>query len=230
MRRTPDRTQVSSEASEQSMLRLARIQAGDTATFAALFDEHSGSVYAFCVRRCHDRDLAEDLMSVVFLEAWRSRPRAVTVDDSLRPWLLGIATNVLRNSARSRRRHRAALDRYRAGHDGLVEPDLAAAVARRVDRPHSARVVEQALASLSVRERDVVDLCLVHELSIAAAATALGIPEGTVKSRLARGRHRMQRLLRTSDCSDPDTFIGHVRGEHQTGAPVGALRVTRSQT
>jgi RNA polymerase sigma-70 factor (ECF subfamily) len=221
---------VGSEPSEESTLRLAAIQAGDTATFGSLFDEHSGSVYAFCVRRCQDRDLAEDLMSVVFLEAWRSRARAVTVDDSLRPWLLGIATNVLRNSARTRRRHRAALDRYQVAHDRLVEPDLAAEVAQRVDRWHSARTVEQALASLSVRERDVVDLCLVHELSIAAAATALGIPEGTVKSRLARGRERMQRLVRTSDLSDPDAFIGHVRGEHPTGVPAGVLRATRSQT
>jgi RNA polymerase sigma factor (sigma-70 family) len=221
---------VGTEPSSEALVLLGAIKMGDRGAFGSLFDDHAGAIYAFCVRRCQDRDLAEDLMSVVFLEAWRGRSRAIAVDDSLRAWLFGIANNVLRNSARSQRRHHAALARYKSEHGALVQPDLADEVSRAVDRLPSARAVAEALASLSTRERDVVELCLVDELSIPAAATALGIPEGTVKSRLARARSRMQPLLRSGDLTDPNPSIGHVQGGRRTGAPVGQVPARWSQT
>ena len=79
------------------------------ADLADAFDAFAQDVYRFCVRATGDRVLAEDLMSVVFLEAWRCRDRAVLVEATLRPWLLGIASNVVRTSRRSQRRHAAML-------------------------------------------------------------------------------------------------------------------------
>ncbi|NUS87642.1 MAG: RNA polymerase sigma factor, partial [Streptomyces sp.] len=92
-----------------------RIRAGDPQAFACLFEDHAHAVYGHAVQLTEDRSTAEDVVSLTFLEAWRLRellPDAEVSDDAgdgLRAWLFGIATNVLRNTRRSARRHRAAL-------------------------------------------------------------------------------------------------------------------------
>jgi RNA polymerase sigma-70 factor (ECF subfamily) len=89
----------------------ARAQAGDGGAFGVLFDRQANSVYRYCFRRSADWALAEDLTSVVFFEAWR-RCRDVELGEGrVLPWLLGVATNVIRNQRRSLRRYRAALER-----------------------------------------------------------------------------------------------------------------------
>ena len=164
-------------------------------------------------------------MSVVFLEAWKARQRAVLVDGSLRPWLYGIATNVLRNSARSARRHQAALDRYRRLHAPETELDHADAVADLADADRTRQAVDAAFRALSRKDRDVAELCLREGLSPAAAAAALGLPVGTVKSRLAHAREHMQRVLRPGepdDGTDPAGPTGHEQDERPLGAPAGS--------
>ena len=197
----------------------------DRDALAAAFDEHAQEVFRFCARRCHDRGLAEDLMSVVFLEAWRSRERAVLVDGSLRPWLYGVATNVLRNAARSARRHRAALDRYRRLDPPLDAPDHADDVARSADADRDLAAVDAAFDRLSRKDRDVADLCLREGLSPATAAAALGLPVGTVKSRLAHARAHLRRVLRPGEPgtgTDPGVPTGHEQDEGPVGAPAGS--------
>jgi RNA polymerase sigma-70 factor (ECF subfamily) len=197
----------------------------DREALGAAFDAHAQEVFRFCARRCHDWDLAEDLMSVVFLEAWRSRDRAVLVDGSLRPWLYGIATNVLRNSTRSTRRHHAALDRYRRLDPPQPVQDHADTVAVRADADRDRAAVDLAFAALSRKDRDVAELCLREGLSPAAAAAALGLPAGTVKSRLAHAREHLQRVLRSSEPdgqTDPRQLSGHEQDERPLGAPAGS--------
>jgi DNA-directed RNA polymerase specialized sigma24 family protein len=75
--------------------------------FAELYDELAAELLRYLWRRCGDRAQAEDLLSVVFLEAWRRRA-ALRPGAPARPWLYGIATNVLRNHHRALRRHRAS--------------------------------------------------------------------------------------------------------------------------
>lgn len=189
---------------------------------AAAFDAHAQEVFRYLARRCEDRALAEDLMSAVFLEAWRARDRAVLVDGTLRPWLLGIAVNVLRNSRRSLRRHRAALDRYRATADRQVEPDPAEAAVDCADAAWTRRELDAAFAALSGKDRAVADLCLVEGLTSAQAAAALGLPVGTVKSRLAHARGRLRGVLRPGEPtsgSDPAPLGGHEQDERPRGAP-----------
>lgn len=196
----------------------------DREALAAAFDAHAQDVFRFCVRGCQDRDLAEDLMSVVFLEAWRSRDRAVLVDGSLRPWLYGVATNVLRNSARASRRHRAALDRYRRLDPPVEVPDHADDVARAADEESDAAAMDAAFGELSRKDRDVADLCLREGLSPADAAAALGLPVGTVKSRLAHARAHLRRVLRPGESepgTDPGVLGGHEQDEGPVGAPAG---------
>lgn len=194
---------------------------GDAAAFGALFDEASKDVYVYCLNRCEDRSLAEDLMSVVFLEAWRTRGGAVLVEGSLRPWLFGIARNVVRHSKRSTRRHRQALARYHATNPHLTEPDHADDVAASVTGASVGPALRAAVAALSAKERDVAELCLLGEMTTQAAAAVLQLPEGTVKSRLDRARQRMRRVLRSSELADPTRSSGHVHDGRQSGAPTG---------
>jgi RNA polymerase sigma factor (sigma-70 family) len=199
---------------------VAAVVAGSAQAFAVVYDAHAAEVLTFCRRRCLVPAEAEDLLSVVFLEAWRNHAKAVTVDGTLRPWLYGIATNVLRNASRSRRRHNAALQRYRTSTEELLHPDHADAVATAVTAAGSRRHLAAAFAQLSVKERDVADLVLVEGLDIAAAATALGITPATAKSRLAEARRRLQRLLRTSDLTLLHDPSGHQPVERPTTASV----------
>jgi RNA polymerase sigma factor (sigma-70 family) len=189
------------------------VDAGD---LSAAFDAHAADVFAFCLRRCGDRTEAEDLLSVVFLEAWRCRHRAVLVDGAWRPWLLGIASNVVRNASRSRRRYRAALARY---HRQDTVTDIADEAARLADLPALRDDLARALRALSVKEREIAELCLVEGLDARTAAAVLGIPEGTVKSRLARTRDKLRTLLHSGDFTDLDVRNGHQPIEHPLRAP-----------
>jgi RNA polymerase sigma factor (sigma-70 family) len=168
-----------------------RIRAGDTDAFGDLFDEHAGAVYRHAVWSEGDPALAEDVVSLTFLEAWRIRESLHPDGGSLRPWLLGIATNVLRNRRRAARRHREALRRLPVRD---TVPDFADEV---VARMHDAGQVAAAMAALRAlrrADREVFLLCVWSQLDYAAAAEALGVPVGTVRSRLSRARTRLRAL------------------------------------
>lgn len=164
--------------------------------FGALFERYAPPVFGFCARRTGDLDVAQDLTSITFLEAWRHRSR---MPAEPLPWLLGVAANVMRNSARSLRRHRAALSRLPVPPD---EPDHATEAADRAEATAILRRACAALDELPERDRDVVALALWQGLTYEQTAAALGIPIGTVRSRLARGR---KNLLTTLDAADGGT-------------------------
>jgi len=178
----------------------ARSQAGDADAFGLLFERHAKAIYNYCFRRTGDWALAEDLLSVVFLEAWRRRKKELEPGMVL-PWLYGIATNVLRNQWRSQRRYAAALRRVPGARD---EPGFADAAESRIDDERRMREVLAVVAKLPRREQDVFALCAWAGLSYEEAATALGVPVGTVRSRLSRARARLREL-------DPD--FGHEGSE-----------------
>jgi RNA polymerase sigma-70 factor (ECF subfamily) len=91
----------------------ARVRVGDPAAFSVLFDEYSRAVYNLAFRLTGNWSIAEEAVSLTFLEAWRLRASVEPEGASLRPWLLGIAINVNRNMSRAARRHQAALSGYR---------------------------------------------------------------------------------------------------------------------
>jgi RNA polymerase sigma factor (sigma-70 family) len=153
--------------------------------FGELFRRHSRSVYAYCARRTGNLDLAEDLTSIVFMEAFRRRRKLQLSNASALPWLLGVANNVARNADRSVRRYRSALDRLPPQANSTSSEDNA--IERLAAQEAIARALE-AISALTRAEQDVVLLVLWSELSYADAATALGIPIGTVRSRLASAR------------------------------------------
>ena len=158
------------------------------AGFGRLFERYGRAIYNYCFRRTADWSAAEDLTSVVFLEAWRKRRDIRLQDGSLLPWLYGVATNVLRNRSRSLRRYSAALARLPRG----LEADFADDVAERLDDEGQMRTILEAFEGLSKRDQDVLALCVWSELSYAEAAVALDVPVGTVRSRLSRARARLR--------------------------------------
>ena len=172
---------------------------GDPDAFGLLFERHAQGVYTYLFRRTADWALAEDLTSVVFLEAWRRRTDVRLERELLLPWLLGVSTNVLRNRRRSQWRHRAALGRLPREH----VHDFADEANDRLDDERQMRTVLRAIAKLPRREQDVITLCAWAELSYEEAAVALGVPVGTVRSRLSRARTRI-RELSSAHGDDPD--------------------------
>src|SRR5215471_13632151 len=113
----------------EANLRL-RARAGDPDAFGVLFDQHARAVYNLGLRLTANWSAAEEVVSLTFLEAWRTRGRIEPGDGPLRPWLLGIAVNVSRNLARASRRYQAAMSRLPPP---PLEPDFADDLAGRLD-------------------------------------------------------------------------------------------------
>ena len=164
-----------------------------------VFNAHLDAIYNYCYRRTGSWSAAEDLSSTVFLEVWRHHRRVVEVDGSVLPWIYGVATNVCRNHHRSLRRLGVALTRVH-----LTEVPAASGSEDVIDRLDAERRATRALEQLDQlpqADQDVFVLVCWEELSYAAAAEALGIPIGTVRSRLARVR-RILRLIDDQEATD----------------------------
>ncbi len=166
-----------------------RVRAGDAEAFGDLYERHARAVQSYCLWRTADIQAAEDSTATVFLEAWRKRQRLNLNSNSAAPLLLGIANNVVRRHWRSLRRHRDALERVRNA--GSPPDDLEAEAIARVDAIRQLREGGEAIRGLPRREREVLALLAWSDLSYGEIGEALGLPIGTVRSRLARARTRL---------------------------------------
>lgn len=180
---------MQTEPDDAALLR--RAQDGDADAFGVLFERHAAAVLRFCFRRTGNATLAEDLTSIVFLEAWRVRAKTVFYEGRALPWLLGVALNVLHSQTRAERRHREALASLPRDPGG--EPESEAAIAR-LDAERRMTSVLKAVSKLDRREREVIELCVWGELAPEEAAQALGISPGAVRTRLSRARRRLPLL------------------------------------
>ncbi|WP_307167596.1 RNA polymerase sigma factor [Streptomyces rishiriensis] len=183
----------------------ARVRGGERAAFGELYELYAAAVYNHALRLTGDWSVAEEVMSETFLAAWRGRADVHAEGGSLRPWLFGIATNKARNADRSLRRRLAFLARRAeagAGPGGgagagteEVVGDFAEEVAGRVDDARRLAEVRRVLGRLRRHEREVIALCVWGGLDYAQAAEALGVPVGTVRSRLSRARGRLREIV-----------------------------------
>ncbi|GAA2686843.1 RNA polymerase sigma factor [Nonomuraea dietziae] len=159
--------------------------------FEAVFEAHYEEIRRYIARRL-DLGVAEDLAAETFLIAFRQRDRFDAVVGGVRPWLYGIATNLIG------RHRRAEVRRYRALARTGPPPDEEAPDQRIVDRLSADVTVDRlagALARLSQGERDVVLLVAYGGLGYDEVAEALGIAMGTVASRLSRARTKLREVL-----------------------------------
>jgi RNA polymerase sigma factor (sigma-70 family) len=159
--------------------------------FAELFDRHATSVHRYLGRRVGE--LADDLLSETFLVAFRRRAAYRPMHVEVRPWLIGIATNLVHGHVRTETRRYRALARASAepvpsSPDPGESADRLAAEALR--GPLAA-----ALAGLKPRDRDVLLLFAWEELGYEEIAAVLDIPVGTVRSRLHRARRQTRAAL-----------------------------------
>jgi RNA polymerase sigma-70 factor (ECF subfamily) len=168
---------------------VVRASLGTPAEFALVFDRHFADIHRFVTRRV-GRDVADDLAASVFVEAFAGRASFDVTTESARPWLFGIATNLLR------RHHRTEVRRLRAYARHGVDPVTAAVgELERVEATTDGPRIARALAALQKRDRDVLLLYAWADLTYEEVADALGVPVGTVRSRMSRARRIMRARL-----------------------------------
>lgn len=166
--------------------------------FAVVFDRHFDAVHGYLVRRVGS-GRADDLASATFAVAFERRGTFRPATSSARPWLFGIATNLLRNEWRAQQRALDALAQLTAGLGGAVD---GAEIGRAEQAGSEAELVARLLSELDADQRDVVLLYAWEGFSYQEIAVALGVPVGTVRSRLARARARLRSAL-GGERSDP---------------------------
>ena len=170
------------------------------ADFTALFDRHAIPIHRFIARRVGGQ-LADDLLAETFLVAFERRGRYDRTRTDARPWLYGIANNMVR------RHRREEVTQYRAwARTGIdpVETDCHAdQVTARVDAGTQSKRLAAVLAELPPEHRDVLLLFSLADLSYPEIAEALGIPLGTVRSRLHRARAAVRTALTDTSGARP---------------------------
>jgi RNA polymerase sigma factor (sigma-70 family) len=169
--------------------------------FAWLFDEYARPLRSYLAGRVGTH-VADDLVAETFLVALRRRSTYDPDQATVRSWLYGIATNLLRNHVRQEDRNFRLTARAGTAEESVENHD--SVVARRVDAAARTRVLAGAMAKLSTQDRDVLLLTSWAGLEPSEVAEALGLPPSTVRSRLHRLRHRLQGLL-TSSTEDAPT-------------------------
>lgn len=158
--------------------------------FGALFDRHSRDLYRYLAARV-GASLADDLVADVFVTALRRRQTYDPVRGTARSWLFGIATNELRHHQRAESRHHAATVRLTGQFASLAGPEDRAV--EKVDAAEAVRRLAGALKQLSDLDRDLLLLNSWAQLGPAEIAVAVGIPAGTVRTRLHRVRVSLRR-------------------------------------
>ncbi|MEV4799291.1 RNA polymerase sigma factor [Nonomuraea sp. NPDC049421] len=182
------------------------LSATDPERFAAIFDAHFAEIHRYVASRL-GASAAEDVVADIFLTAFRNRSRYDPARGSVRTWLYGIATNQISTQRRAELRALRAMARK--------PPDPAAEgpehrVVTRVTAQGLQPAIAKAIAGLNDGDRDVLLLVALAELSHDEVAAALGIPYGTVGSRLNRARKKLRAALGDANpLHDPERSSGH---------------------
>ncbi|RFA10631.1 hypothetical protein B7R54_16545 [Subtercola boreus] len=163
------------------------------ALFGQLYERHARAIHRYAARRA-GAQVADDIMSETFLVAFNRRERFDPAWPDALPWLFGIATNLLKAHRRVEARSWQAL--LSAGMSEVAAESSAEHPADRsnslMDAQLAVRSLAPALAKLSDDDRDTLLLHAWADLDYAGIAVALGIPVGTVRSRLNRARRQLQ--------------------------------------
>jgi RNA polymerase sigma factor (sigma-70 family) len=176
----------------------AKALLGDGEAFGVVFDRHRARVFRHSYRLVASSADADDLVSIVFLEAWRRRRSLRFVDGSVLPWLLVTATNSARNLLRNSRRYRQVL----SGLPYKVRPETELLDSGGGD-------AETSMQELSLSHQRVLVLCVLEGFSERDTAQALGVPIGTVKSRLSRAKDQLAQRVNASRARSLTTEVSN---------------------
>lgn len=175
---------------ERTDARIIEESLTDPRVFAAVYDRHAAILFRFLVRRV-GRENADELLGDTFRIAFERRDTFDVMRPDARPWLYGIATNLVAKYRRSEARRLRATARLA---EDRGPESLADRVGASVDARRSLPMLVDAIADLPDGERDALLLYAWEDLSYDEIALALGIPIGTVRSRLNRARSRLREL------------------------------------
>ena len=180
--------EAAADADDAAVIQLSR---HEPEYFTELFLRHAPYIQRYVVRRL-GQDAADDIVAETFLLAFRQRDSYDQARSDARPWLYGIATNLIGHHRRAEIRLYRAL--ARTGADPVTE-SFTDRIDDRVSASTASRRLAAALARLSAELRDTLLLVAWGDLSYEETATALGVPVGTVRSRISRARSALRRSL-----------------------------------
>jgi RNA polymerase sigma-70 factor (ECF subfamily) len=169
-------------------LLLKSIAAGDKCAMRVLFQRHNVRIYRFVLRLVGNASLAEDVVSEVFFVVWKGAGQ-FKAESQVTTWLLAIARHKAISALR--RRSEAQLDDHAAA--AIVDPRDDPET--RMDKQDRSKVIRKCLSRLSLSHREIVDLVYYHGKLVKEVAQIVGVPEGTVKTRMFHARRHMSKLL-----------------------------------
>jgi RNA polymerase sigma-70 factor (ECF subfamily) len=183
---TPAQAAARNSSSDEALIR--QVAQRDQSAMRALYARHRVALYRWLLRLAHDKGVAEDLLSEVFLDVWR-RAASFEGRSSVSTWLLAIARNKAL-SARRRRTH-AELNEESASNvpDSADDPEVA------LQKKNRAELLRQSIDRLSPEHREVIDLVYYHGKAITEVAEIVGINEATVKTRMFYARKKLAELV-----------------------------------
>jgi RNA polymerase sigma-70 factor (ECF subfamily) len=164
-----------------------RVLAGDVSAFEGIVGRWQGPLINLAYRFCGDRGRAEDMAQEAFLRAYRALA-GWRRDAVFSTWLFALATNLYRSELRR-------IPASNVGLDEVAELTDSRAIDGGLEERNRDSMVRRAVLNLPAKYRDVLVLFYFHELDVSAAALSMGLPEGTVKARLFRGRELLRGKL-----------------------------------
>lgn len=179
---------IAAQATSDEML-LESIAAGEKAAMHVLYARHNVRVYRFILRIVGDTSVAEDLVSQVFLDVWRTAGQ-FEGRSQVSTWMLAIARFKALTALRNRRHEDIEQEEVLQIADTRDTPEAA------MDRSQTCSSLRKAIALLSPAHREIIDLVYYHEKSVEEVGQIIGIPQATVKTRMFYARKHLAELLK----------------------------------
>ena len=179
---------IAAQATSDEML-LESIAAGEKAAMHVLYARHNVRVYRFILRIVGDTSVAEDLVSQVFLDVWRTAGQ-FEGRSQVSTWMLAIARFKALTALRNRRHEDIDQEEVLQIADTGDTPESA------MNRSQTSSALRAAIAQLSPAHREIIDLVYYHEKSVEEVGQIIGIPQATVKTRMFYARKHLAELLK----------------------------------
>jgi RNA polymerase sigma-70 factor (ECF subfamily) len=179
---------IAARATSDEML-LEGIAGGDRTAMHTLYSRHNVRVYRFVLRMLRDTTLAEDLVSQVFLDVWRTAGQ-FEGRSQVSTWLLSIARFKALTALRQRKHEDIDQDDVMEIADNADTPEAS------LDRSKTSAILRACVAKLSPAHREIINLVYYHEKSVEEVASLIGIPASTVKTRMFYARKQLADLLK----------------------------------
>lgn len=200
-----DRAEIAVARDENPEIALVdRVLAGDVQAFAGIVARWQGPLINMAWRYCRDRGRAEEMAQEALIRAWRGLAHWRR-ESSFSTWLFSIAANVYRTELKQIPSVHLSLDQ-------VAEPSSPFAHDAQLDGAARDEAIRRAVYALPDKYREPLILYYFHEMDLAAAAATMGLPEGTMKARLSRGRdmlrQRFPQLREAIGASPPSAIAG----------------------